>query len=177
MFGISLNPLHYVLAGVCVLLVIVSGICWYRGVELDTVHAKYDAFVAETKAVGVIADAQGKLRNEKFESLKKDKDHEITLARSSISAYADELRKRAESPRRSLLPTPTASTGNPERTDYDRSELVEAMGEYTAEVGAIRREITDLVTEGARAISDLNELKEWERDVRAVETSIAQPLD
>jgi hypothetical protein len=117
------------------------------------------------------------LRNEKFESLKKDKDHEITLARSSISAYADELRKRAESPRRSLLPTPTASTGNPERTDYDLSELVEAMGEYTAEVGAIRREITDLVTEGARAISDLNGLKEWERDVRAVETSIAQPLD
>jgi hypothetical protein len=173
----SFNPLHYVLAGVCLLLVIVSGLYWYQGTQLTLTKTRFDAFVAETKAVGVVADAQGKLKNVKFESIKKDADHEINLARSAISSYADELRKRAQGSRGSLLPTPTASASNPERTDYDRSELVEAMGEYTAEVGAIRREITDIVTEGARAVSDLNELKKWELDVRTAESSIAQPLD
>lgn len=168
MFGISLNPLHYVLAGVCALLVIVSGVCWYRGIELDTIQAEYDAFVAETKSVGVVADLQGKLKNQKYESLKKDADNEIKTARSSIGAYADELLKRAENPRRSLLPTPTASAGNPERTDYDRSELIDAMGRYTEEEGSFERETTELIKEGAGAISDINEVKEWNNDVKAL---------
>lgn len=166
MFGISLNPLHYVLAGVCILLVIASGRCWYLGVEIDRVQAKYDAFVAETKSVGVVADLRGKLKNQKYESLKKDKDHEITLARSSISAYADELRKRAESPRRSILPTPTPSAGNPKRTDYDRSELIDAMGRYTEEERSFEGEITELIREGAVTEDALNKVKGWRNGIK-----------
>ena len=168
MFGISLNPLHYVLAAVCVLLAIVSGLYWYQGTQLTLTKARFDTFVAETKAVGVVADLQGKLKNQKYESLKKDADNEIKLARSSISSYADELRKHAESPRRSLLPTPTPSTGDPKRTDYNISELVDAMGRYTEEEGSFEGEITGLIAEGARAVSDLDKVKEWNNDIKGV---------
>ena len=168
MFGISLNPLHYVLAAVCVLLAIVSGLYWYQGTQFELTKARFDAFVAETKAVGVVADLQGKLKNQKYESLKKDADNEIKLARSSISSYADELRKHAESPRRSLLPTPTPSAGDPERTDYDRSELIDAMGRYTEEEGSFEGEITELFREGAIAEDGLNKVKQWNNDVKAL---------
>lgn len=145
-----------------------SGGWLFTGYNLRVCKAEHNEFVAETKAVGVVADLQGKLKNQKYESLKKDTDHEINLARSSISSYADELRKRAESPRRSLLPTPAPSTGDPERTDYDRSELIDAMGRYTEEERSFEGEITGLIAEGARAISDINKVKTWNNDIKAI---------
>ena len=142
-FGISLKPLDYVLAAVFVLLLIVSGLYWNKSVQYDLKKAQYDTFVAETKAVGVVADLKGKLTNMKYESFKKESDNEITLARGSLLALANQLRANEKRPRRSLLPTPTPDAGNADRATYDLSDIVDAMAGYTAEMGAIRGEITE----------------------------------
>ena len=163
-FGLS--GIALIIIGLAV--AIPSGGWLLTGYNLRVCKAEHNEFVAETKAVGVVADLKGKLKNQKYESLKKDADNEIKLARSSIGSYADELRKRAESPRRSLLPTPTPSTGYPERTDYDRSELIDAMGRYTEEEGSFEGEITELFREGAIAEDGLNKVKQWNNDVKAL---------
>lgn len=162
--GFSLNPIDYVLAGVCLLLAIVSGAYWYQGTQFDLTKARFDTFVAETKAVGVVADLQGRLTNVKYEQHKKDSDHEIDLARGSLLAYADKLRQSAKSTGRSLLPTPTPSTGNPERTDYDRTELIAAMGRYTEEERGFEGETTELLIEGATAATELDGAKMWAQE-------------
>lgn len=165
MGGISFNPIHYVLAGVCLLLVIVSGAYWFQGQQYQLTKARFEAFVAETKAVGVIADRDGRLKNAKYQQHKKESDHEIELARNSLLAFADSLRKSATGARSSLLPTPAPSAGNPERTDYDRSYLVTTFEDFTREMGEIRREATELIIEGATAESGLNGAKTWAQGV------------
>ena len=55
----SFNPIHYILLGVIVLLLGVSGYAWVTKERLDVCDAKYRAFVAESDAV---ANAQ-KVKN------------------------------------------------------------------------------------------------------------------
>lgn len=168
MFGISFNPLHYVLAGVSLLLVVVSGMYWFQGQQFALTKARFEAFVAETKAVGVEADRNGRLLNMKYQTHKKESDHEIELARNSLLAFADSLRESAKGTGRSILPTPAPSAGNPERTDYDRSYLTRAFEEYTREMEEIRSEAAELFIEGARAEAGLDGVKDWAQSINTV---------
>lgn len=166
----DLRIIDYILGAVCLLLAIVSGLYWYQGTQFAITKARYAEFVANTKAVGVVADLQGKLTNLKHETLKKDSDHEIDLARNSIRFYADELRKRAESPRSSLLPAAPAGSPSPKRTDFDTPELTEAMGRYTDGMGQVRRRATELINEGAEAVAELDGAKQWSANLDKKET-------
>jgi hypothetical protein len=143
------------------LLAIVSGLYWYQGTQFELTKSRFDAFVAETKAVGVVADLQGRLKNQKYEQHKKDSDHEINLARGSLLAYADKLRNNQKRPGRSILPTPAPSPGNPKETSYDIAQLVGAMERYSEEERGFERETTELLTEGSISAIELDGVKTW----------------
>ena len=163
--GFSFNPIDYVLAVVCLLLAIVSGAYWIQGKEFELTKARFDTFVAEAKVLGVEADSKGRLKNLKYQTLKKETDHEINLARNSLLAFADFMRKSAKSTGGSILPTPAPSAGNPERTDYDRSYLTRTFNEYDAEMEGIEGEVTEQLIEGATAESGLNGAKRWAQKI------------
>jgi len=157
MFGIS---------GIALLIIVIaiavpSGGWFISSNGLRVCNAEHNEFVTKTESVGVVADLEGKLTNQKYEQHKKDSDHEIDLARSSLLAYADRMRDDQKRPGRSLLPTPAPSTGNPERTDYDLAGLVTAMERYSEEERGFEREVTGLITEGATATVELDGVKQW----------------
>jgi len=80
--------------------------------------------VAETKAVGLVKEREGKELHEKHIQEKKDADSQITLARNSISAYADKLRQSAKDTRGGLLSTSTSGSGGSEGTCFDSADLM-----------------------------------------------------
>jgi hypothetical protein len=157
MFGIS----GIALIIIAVAIAVPSGGWFLSSTSLRVCKAEHNEFVAKTESIGVVADLQGKLTNQKYENHKKDSDHEIDLARGSLLAYADRMRNDQKRPGRSLLPTPAPSTGNPQRTDYDLAGLVTAVGRYSEEERGFEREVTDLITEGAKDKVELDGVKKW----------------
>ena len=160
-FMAALNPIHWLLLAFAAISAVLGGLYYFQGHQFELEKARHAAFVAETKAAGVIQERQGKEKHEKDVQEKKDADSQIQAARNSIAAYADRLRQSAKSPRSRILPSASTSTGSSERTCFDTAELNAAMGEYAEALGSIRREATELVIEGAKGVSDLDGAKEW----------------
>ena len=113
---------------------------------------KYVAFVAETKAAGVAAQAKAK-EIETANKERKDKadaDHAATVA----SLNADIERLRNERASRRYLPAPAAGSPSPERTCLSTADAERAIRDFIEAASG-------LVAEGDRAIADLNAAKEW----------------
>jgi hypothetical protein len=160
-FLAALNPIHWLLLAFALISTVLGGLYYFQGKEFELEKARHAAFVAETKAVGLVQERKGKEQKEKDDQRKKEADHEITLARNSIAAYADRLRLAAKNTRSGLLSSSTGSPGSSEGACFDRAQLIAALGEYSEEMGSIRREATELVIEGAKGVADLDGAKEW----------------
>lgn len=162
----DLNPIHYLLIGVTLLLAIVSGLYWYQGTQYELTKARYDSFVAETKATGLIQEREGKEINAKHEQSKKDADNENASARAGLVVFADQLRIASKNTSGSLLPATASSSGSPQGTCFDSTELTAAMGRYSEAMGRIRQQSTELIIEGAKAVVDLDGSKRWAQSVQ-----------
>ena len=160
-FMAALNPIHWLLLAFAAISAVLGGLYYFQSHQFELEKARHAAFVAETKAAGVIQEREGKEKHEKDVQEKKDADSQIQAARNSLVAYADRLRQSAKNPRSRILSAAASSTGSSERTCFDTAELNAAMGEYAEALGSIRREATELVIEGAKGVSDLDGAKEW----------------
>lgn len=157
MFGIS----GIALIIIAISIVVPSVGWWATGHNLQVCKAEHNEFVTKTESIGLVADLDGKLTNQKYEQHKKDSDHEINLARGSILAYANRMLDNQKRPGRSILPTPTPSPGNPKETSYDLAQLVGAMERYSEEERGFEGETTELVTEGSISTAELDGAKKW----------------
>lgn len=160
----DINPIHWLLIVLAALLAVLWGAYSFQGHQFELEKARHSAFVAETKAVGLVQERQGKEQHAADEQRKKGADSEIDIARKHIYYYADELRKSAKNTRGSLLPTAPSSAGSTEGICFDSTQLTAAMGRYSEEMGSIRREATELVIYGAKAVVDLDGAKNWAQD-------------
>lgn len=129
-----------------------GGAWWVQGLRLDAVQAKYDGFVATTKAQGEaakkLADAQAAEDKRKKES--SDHEYETTIA----SLRADVKRMRDDRARSRFVPTAPANSRSPGLACFDRADLD----------GALRRldaGISGLIEEGDAGAVGLNAGRRW----------------
>jgi len=147
----SLNPLHYVLAGLIILLLVISTYAWITSSQLDAVTAEYNGFKATQKALGEAAIAKNAETEKQYNTLKKDTDNAIT----TLTLANDDLAKRLrdDRSRSRAVSIQTAFAGKPEAT-CKAAELSAALQRLDDEVSTIARECD-------QAAGELSAVRDW----------------
>ena len=135
----------------------VGGAWWVQGLRLDAVQAKYDGFVATTKAQGEaakkLADAQTAEDKRKKES--SDHEYETTIA----SLRADVKRMRDDRARSRFVPAAPAGSRSVGLACFDRAELERTLQQFDEAV-------TGLIAEGDADAVGLNVARSWAGSIR-----------
>ena len=134
-----------------------GGAWWVQGLRLDAVQAKYDGFVATTKAEGEAAQklADAKAAEDKRKKESSDHEYETTIA----SLRADVKRMRDDRTRGSFVPAAPAGSRNLGVACFDRAELEQAIRRLDAGVSG-------LVEQGDADAVGLNTARAWAGGIR-----------
>jgi len=142
-----------------------GGAWWVQGLRLDAVQAKYDGFVATTKAQGEaakkLADAQAAEDKRKKES--SDHEYETTIA----SLRADVKRMRDDRAGSRFVPAAPADSRSIGLACFDRAELERTLQQFDEAV-------TGLIAEGDADAVGLNVARSWAAGIRSG-TSLGNP--
>lgn len=134
-----------------------GGAWWVQGLRLGAVQAKYDGFVATTKAQGEaakkLADAQAAEDKRKKES--SDHEYETTIA----SLRADVKRMRDDRARSRFVPAAPAGSRSADLACFDRAELEQALQRFDDG-------ISGLIAEGDAGAVGLNVARSWASGIR-----------
>ena len=134
-----------------------GGAWWVQGLRLDAVQAKYDGFVATTKAQGEaakkLADAQTAEDKRKKES--SDHEYETTIA----SLRADVKRMRDDRARSRFVPAAPAGSRSVDLACFDRAELERTLRDFDTA-------IQGLVDQGSADAVGLNVARRWAAGIR-----------
>lgn len=135
-----------------------GGAWWVQGLRLDAVQAKYDGFVATTKAEGEAAKklAEAKAAEDKRKKESSDHEYETTIA----SLRADVKRMRDARAGSRIVPAAPAGSRNPGIACFDRAELEQALQQFDEAV-------TGLVEQGDADAVGLNVARSWAASIRA----------
>jgi hypothetical protein len=120
--------------------------------RLAATKAEYATFVAQTKALGLVAQAKADKQNADFKLLKETVDHETKLNNDRLALAAQRLRDT--NTRRSYLPQISATSKRHDLACFDRTEFDAATRDLAGEV-------SELVVEGEQATVDLDSAKDW----------------
>ena len=129
-----------------------SGAWWVQGLRLDAVQAKYDGFVATTKAQGEAAKKEAEAKAKADRQLKESSDHEYETTIASLRA--DVKRMRDDRARASFVPAAPAGSRSPGLACFDRADLEQALRRL--DVG-----ISGLIEEGDADAVGLNAGRRW----------------
>lgn len=134
-----------------------GGAWWLQGLRLDAVQAKYDGFVATTKAQGEtakkLADAQAAEDKRKKES--SDHEYQATIA----SLRADVKRMRDARAGSHFVPAAPAGSRNPGIACFDRAELERTIRRLDSGVSG-------LLEQGDADAVGLNTARAWAGGIR-----------
>lgn len=132
----DLNPLHYVIAGLAVALLVLGIAYTWQGKNLEVTQAKYDAFVADTNAAGL----QAGIDNRKKEAALTDEILKIqgkydAATNSLNSSYAeyDRLRKSKTNTGGRTVPSLAAAASGASCPD-DEARLATSLEQLEAGV-------------------------------------------
>ena len=142
-----------------------SGAWWVQGLRLDALQAKYDRFVATTKAEGEAAKklADAKAAEDKRNKESSDHEYETTIA----SLRADVKRMRDDRARSRFVPAAPAGSRSVGIACFDRAELEQALRRLDAGVSG-------LVEQGDADAVGLNTARSWAGGIRP-DTSRGNP--
>mgnify|MGYP000368412659 CR=1 FL=1 len=129
-----------------------GGAWWVQGLRLDAVQAKYDGFVATTKAQGEAAKKEAEAKAKADRQLKESSDHEYETTIASLRA--DVKRMRDDRARASFVPAAPAGSRSPGLACFDRADLEQALRRL--DVG-----ISGLIEEGDADAVGLNAGRRW----------------
>ena len=133
-----------------------SGAWWVQGLRLDALQAKYDGFVATTKAEGEAAKKLAEAKAKADRQLKESSDHEYETTIASLRA--DVKRMRDDRARSRFVPAAPAGSRSPDLACFDRAEYQRTDGVVTEKLFAGARGLAD---EGTAATVDLDSAKRW----------------
>lgn len=158
-----MNPFILKLIVMAVLCGAIGGFGFFQGERLEAkntaaVQARFDAFVAETKAIGKQAEAAAEEKNQTNKATKEKIDHEN--ARAIDSAVSDARRLRDSRASGSYLPIASRTARSTQTSCFDRDELEQAIQRLDDEVSGI-------IEKGDQAVVDLNSGKAWVLRLRA----------
>lgn len=123
-----------------------------QGWRIDAVQAKFDGFVATTKALGDAAEKEkaGKIAADKLNKERSDNEN----ARTLYALRADIKRLRDSNASRNFVPASGSASLRPDRACFDRIQLEHALRGFAIEAQGIS-------DEGSKAVIDLNTAKTW----------------
>jgi hypothetical protein len=147
---VSLLPWYYRWAGFAVACAALFGYGYLKGSLHE--EAKFQAFVAQTRAEGEAAQKSALERIAADKLRKENADHENALSLAALRADNDRLRSaRTHS---SYLPAATAGAKDPDRACFSRTDLERAIQRLDARVSGI-------VDQGDVARVNLDTGKKW----------------
>lgn len=134
-----------------------GGAWWIQGLRLDAVQAKYDGFVATTKAEGEAATklAEATAAEDKRKKESSDHEYETTIA----SLRADVKRMRDDRARSRFVPAAPAGSRSVGLACFDRAELERTLQQFDEAV-------TGLIAEGDAGAVGLNVARSWASGIR-----------
>lgn len=142
-----------------------GGAWWVQGLRLDTVQAKYNGFVATTKAQG---DAAKKLADNMAAEDKRKKessDHEYQATIASLRADVKRMRDARAGSR--FVPAAPAGSRRVDLACFDRAELERTIRDFDTA-------IQGLVDQGSADAVGLNVARSWAGGIRSG-TSLGNP--
>ena len=135
-----------------------GGLAWkVQGWRLDSVQAKYDGFVATTKAEGEAAAKLAEAKAAEDKRKKESSDHEYETRIAGLTA--DVKRLRDDRARRGYVPAAPAGSRNPEIACFDRADLEQALRR-------LDEGISGLIDEGDADAVGLNVARRWAASIR-----------
>ena len=136
-----------------------GGAAWkVQGWRLDTVQAKFDGFIATTKAQGEAAEKLAKAKEAEHKREKEIADHEYQTTITGLAA--DVKRMRDARARSGYVPAAPAGSRSPELACFGRTELEQALRRFD-------EGITGLFAEGDAQAVGLNVARSWAAGIRA----------
>ena len=144
-----------------------GGAWWVQGLRLDAVQAKYDGFVATTKAQGEAAKklADAKAAEDKRNKESSDHEYQTTIARLD----ADVKRMRDDRARSRFVPAAPAGSRSVGLACFDRADLERTLQQFDEAV-------TGLIAEGDADAVGLNVARSWASGIRSG-TSLGSPAN
>lgn len=135
----------------------VGGAWWVQGLRLDAVQAKYDGFVATTKAEGEAAKklAEAKAAEDKRNKESSDHEYQTTIAR----LRADVKRMRDARAGGRFVPAAPAGSRRVDLACFDRAELERTLRDFDTA-------IQGLVDQGSADAVGLNVARRWAAGIR-----------
>ena len=149
-------PSPFMLYGALGALLIIAGLAISVKVQthrLATVKAEYATFVAQTKALGLVAQAKADKQNADLKLLKETLDNAITLNAARLAA-ADKRLREQRSAIGSILPKASATSGHPDIACLRRAESDQAIQRFVDGVAV-------LTEEGDSRTLEANAAKDW----------------
>ena len=120
--------------------------------RLEAANTKYEVFVAQTKALGEIAEKKAKEKEAIDIKRKQEADRENVTNRARIADLSKRLRD--ERSRSGILPPAPSGSPSSQTAAFDRTLLERALQQ-------LDESISGLIGEGDQAITDLNTAKTW----------------
>ena len=125
---------------------------WVQGLRLTAAKNEHKAFVAQTKAIGDVAEIKARQKDADLKRLKETVDHETKLNNSKLDDAARRLRD--VNTRRSFVPTTSADSKRPDLACFDRTDFDTATRE-------LARSVSEITIEGEQATIGLDSAKVW----------------
>ena len=142
-----------------------GGAWWVQGLRLDAVQAKYDGFVATTKAEGEAAKKLAEAAAAEDKRKKESSDHEYQTTIASLRA--DVKRMRDDRARSRFVPAAPAGSRSVGLACFDRADLERTLQQFDEAV-------TGLIAEGDADAVGLNVARSWAAGIRSG-TSLGNP--
>lgn len=134
-----------------------GGAWWVQGLRLDAVQAKYDGFVATTKAEGEAAKKLADAKEAEDKRKKESSDHEYQTTIASLRA--DVKRMRDDRARSRFVPAAPAGSRSVGLACFDRADLERTLQQFDEAV-------TGLIAEGDADAVGLNVARSWASGIR-----------
>ena len=124
--------------------------------RLDSLQEEHAGFVADVKAKGDEQASKAKEIDEKHAKIVKEKDDELSTARTKFASDVKRLRDKHSSG--SPVPEAPADSSKPSLACFDRTELNGALRAFLSEIDGF-------IIEGQSCAIELNNAREWAKDL------------
>ena len=127
--------------------------------RLEAVKQEYEAFQAQVKALGDVAEAKNRAKEKADKALTEKIDHENKTLRTNLAVAAKRLRDAsAGSGRVPQIPAPAGGAGE---ATIDLAIANRALSEYFTAARRLDLEVAEIIVSGAEATADLDSSKVW----------------
>ena len=130
---LSIVPLPYRIGAMALLVVASFAYGWFKGHVAG--ENKYQAFVAETRNAGQIAQKAAEVQKQRDEARKVESDASYKVALSALSDDVNRL--RAARANTDYLPAPAPTSQRPDLACFLRADLERAIRQLDADVSGI----------------------------------------